>query len=74
MKAAIQRTIRTEFKECTTLTIAHRISTILDSDKVLVMDKGIAAEFGPPNELLQRPESIFTGLVNAASEEGNVGA
>ena len=36
----IQRTIRTKFAHCTVLTVAHRLNTIMDSDKVLVMDKG----------------------------------
>ena len=36
----IQRTIRTKFAPCTVLTVAHRLNTIMDSDKVLVMDKG----------------------------------
>ena len=38
--ALIQRTIRTKFAPCTVLTVAHRLNTIIDSDKVLVIDKG----------------------------------
>lgn len=38
--ALIQRTIRKRFATCTMLTVAHRLNTIMDSDKVLVMDKG----------------------------------
>ena len=38
--ALIQRTIRKKFATCTMLTVAHRLNTIMDSDKVLVMDKG----------------------------------
>lgn len=38
--ALIQRTIRSKFSECTVLTVAHRLNTIMDSDRVIVMDKG----------------------------------
>ncbi|OQR84874.1 ATP-binding Cassette (ABC) Superfamily [Achlya hypogyna] len=59
----IQQSIREEFVECTTLTIAHRINTILDCDRILVMDKGSAAEFDAPAELLKNPNGLFTDLV-----------
>ena len=49
----IQKVVRTEFKHCTVLTIAHRLNTIMDADRVLVMDQGIAAEFDQPHVLLQ---------------------
>lgn len=61
--ALIQSTIRGKFSNCTVLTIAHRLHTIMDSDKVLVMDAGQVAEFGTPFELLQNPDSIFSGMV-----------
>ncbi|XP_017004866.2 probable multidrug resistance-associated protein lethal(2)03659 [Drosophila takahashii] len=60
----IQTTIRNKFKECTVLTIAHRLHTIMDSDKVLVMDAGRAVEFGTPYELLTVADSkVFHGMV-----------
>ncbi|KAH8298106.1 hypothetical protein KR018_006856, partial [Drosophila ironensis] len=62
--ALIQATIRNKFRECTVLTIAHRLHTIMDSDKVLVMDAGRAVEFGSPYELLTESESkVFHGMV-----------
>lgn len=51
--ALIQRVIRDKFAHCTVLTIAHRLNTVMDSDKVLVMDAGRAAEFDRPHNLLQ---------------------
>ena len=44
----IQATIRKSFSHCSTLTIAHRLDTIIDSDRVLVLDKGTALEFDTP--------------------------
>ena len=62
----IQNTIRTAFKECTVLTIAHRLHTIIDSDKILMLDKGTVCEFDSPRALLKRPGSKFRGLVKEA--------
>ncbi|RHY89679.1 hypothetical protein DYB31_016065 [Aphanomyces astaci] len=67
----IQESIRDSFKDCTCLTIAHRINTILDSDRILVMDKGSAAEFDTPNQLLKNPNGIFTNLVEHWRDEKN---
>ncbi|XP_063685261.1 ATP-binding cassette sub-family C member 4-like [Bolinopsis microptera] len=60
----IQQTLRQEFSKCTVLTIAHRINTIIDSDRIMVIDEGKLAEFDHPALLLNRPESIFYDLVN----------
>ena len=49
----IQSVVRSEFSDCTVLTIAHRLNTIMDADKVLVMDAGYAAEYDVPHKLLQ---------------------
>ena len=55
----IQATIRKEFKESTILTIAHRLNTIMDYDKILVLDKGILVEFDTPDNLLSNEDSTF---------------
>ncbi|XP_049823779.1 multidrug resistance-associated protein 1 isoform X4 [Aethina tumida] len=62
----IQRTIRTEFKNCTVLTIAHRLNTIMDSDRVLVLDKGQIVEFDSPATLLLNSKSIFYSMCKDA--------
>ncbi|XP_074031101.1 probable multidrug resistance-associated protein lethal(2)03659 isoform X1 [Leptinotarsa decemlineata] len=59
----IQETIRKKFANCTVLTIAHRLHTIMDSDKVLVMDAGRKAEFDHPHLLLQNETGVFYSLV-----------
>ncbi|CAM6129988.1 unnamed protein product [Calypogeia fissa] len=61
--AIIQRTVREEFKDCTVISIAHRIPSVMDSDKVLVLDAGQVKEYDSPSNLLQRQNSLFTSLV-----------
>ncbi|KAL0104958.1 hypothetical protein PUN28_016534 [Cardiocondyla obscurior] len=61
--ALIQRTIRKKFATCTMLTVAHRLNTIMDSDKILVMDKGRMSEYDHPHMLLKNSYSQFTLLV-----------
>jgi ATP-binding cassette subfamily C (CFTR/MRP) protein 1 len=60
--ALIQDVIKKEFKKCTVLTIAHRINTIMDYDRVIVMDKGVIAEFDTPKKLMEQ-DGIFSSLV-----------
>jgi ABC-type multidrug transport system fused ATPase/permease subunit len=67
----IQRTLREAFKSTTVLTIAHRINTIMDSDKILVMKDGFVAEYAPPQELLKDENSIFSEIVRHARSEEN---
>lgn len=62
----IQRTIRSKFTACTVLTIAHRLYTVMDSDKVLVMDAGRVAEFDTPARLLQDQKSLFARMAQQA--------
>ncbi|XP_039501135.1 probable multidrug resistance-associated protein lethal(2)03659 [Drosophila santomea] len=62
--ALIQSTIRRKFRDCTVLTIAHRLNTIIDSDRVMVLDAGTLVEFGSPFELLtQSGSQVFYGMV-----------
>lgn len=61
--ALIQTTIRRKFEDCTVLTIAHRLHTIMNSNKVLVIDAGECVEYDHPHLLLQNPEGYFTKLV-----------
>ena len=65
----IQATIRKEFAACTILTIAHRLNTIIDSDRILVMDAGQVREFDTPIRLLQDHTGIFSSMVDACGEE-----
>uniref|UniRef100_A0A671P0B7 ATP-binding cassette sub-family C member 10 n=1 Tax=Sinocyclocheilus anshuiensis TaxID=1608454 RepID=A0A671P0B7_9TELE len=59
----LQKTIREKFKDKTVLTIAHRLNTIMDSDRVLVMHAGKVVEFDSPAALCQREDSVFQKLL-----------
>uniref|UniRef100_A0A8D0A4J0 ATP-binding cassette, sub-family C (CFTR/MRP), member 3 n=1 Tax=Sander lucioperca TaxID=283035 RepID=A0A8D0A4J0_SANLU len=61
----IQSTIRTQFEDCTVFTIAHRLNTIMDYTRVLVLDKGQVAEFDTPANLLSQ-RGIFYGMAKDA--------
>lgn len=63
----IQETIRQEFKDCTVLTIAHRIHTVVDSDLILVLSEGRVLEYDTPAKLLEREDSSFSGLIKEYS-------
>ena len=66
--AFIQRVVRAEFRDATVITIAHRLNTILDADKVLVLHEGRPVEFGPPKALMAKREGAFRQMVSAASD------
>uniref|UniRef100_A0AAV2L7H7 ABC transporter domain-containing protein n=1 Tax=Knipowitschia caucasica TaxID=637954 RepID=A0AAV2L7H7_KNICA len=59
----IQKTIRKKFSDCTVVTIAHRLNTIIDSDRILVLDNGVIQELDSPSALLQNPEGLFSKMV-----------
>jgi ABC-type multidrug transport system fused ATPase/permease subunit len=64
---AVQAILRgSDFKGVTTITIAHRLNTIMDSDRVLVMADGRVAEYDTPDKLLENEQSVFYGLVHEA--------
>ena len=61
----IQNTIKSQFGDCTVLTIAHRLNTIINYDKVMVLDQGELVQFGTPEELLNQ-EGLFKEMASAA--------
>ncbi|XP_056263511.1 multidrug resistance-associated protein 1 isoform X3 [Pseudoliparis swirei] len=55
----IQSTIRSQFEDCTVLTIAHRLNTVMDYTRVLVLDKGEMSEFDSPSNLLAQRGAFY---------------
>ncbi|CAF0893737.1 unnamed protein product [Rotaria sp. Silwood1] len=60
----IQQVIRNKFKGCTVLTIAHRLRTVIDNDRIMVLNNGELVEFDTPSALLSNPNSYFVSLVD----------
>ncbi|KAL6885846.1 hypothetical protein ACP4OV_010107 [Aristida adscensionis] len=63
----IQETIRKEFRDCTVLTIAHRIHTVIDCDLILVFSDGRIVEYETPLKLLENEDSEFSRLIKEYS-------
>ena len=62
----LQKTIRNKFESCTILTIAHRLNTIMDYDRIMVMDQGEIVEFDSPRNLLISESGIFRDMCKSA--------
>lgn len=70
--ALLQRTLRSSiFQNRTIITIAHRINTIIDSDRILVLDKGRVAEFDTPAELIKRGGQFYELAKEAGLLDGD---
>ncbi|CAH2275681.1 canalicular multispecific organic anion transporter 1 [Pelobates cultripes] len=67
----IQKTIRSEFSDCTVLTIAHRLNTILDNNRVMVLDAGNIVEFGSPDELFKRQGNFYSMAKDAGIDSAS---
>ncbi|KAI5098386.1 multidrug resistance-associated protein 5 isoform X1, partial [Silurus meridionalis] len=68
----IQETIRNSFQDCTTLTIAHRLHTVLSCDRVMVLNQGQVVEFDEPSRLLANENSRFCAMLAAVENKISV--
>lgn len=64
----MQKTLRKSFDKKTVIAIAHHLNTILDFDRVIVLDKGEIIESGNPKELLKLPGSVFKSLSDSMKD------
>ena len=70
--ALLQRTLRSDiFRHRTIITIAHRINTIIDSDRIVVLDKGEVAEFDTPAELIKQGGKFYELAKEAGLLDGD---
>ncbi|MED6193419.1 Canalicular multispecific organic anion transporter 2 [Stylosanthes scabra] len=69
----IQQTIKQNFSDCTVITIAHRITSILDSDMVLFLNQGLIEEYDSPQKLLKNKSSALAQLVEEYTRRSNSG-
>ena len=65
--AMLQEVIRREFSQCTCLTIAHRLNTVMDADRICVMEKGEVKEYDSPRNLWEK-EGLFHAMVVATND------
>ena len=63
----IQTTVRDQLRESTVITVAHRLNTIRDCDKILVMEGGTAVEFDSYEELMKKEDGVFAGMAKKQS-------
>lgn len=61
--------IQDEFRNTVVLTIAHRLATVINYDRILVVDAGQIVECAHAHELLQRPESLFARMVSQLGKD-----
>ncbi|GAM21228.1 hypothetical protein SAMD00019534_044030 [Acytostelium subglobosum LB1] len=69
--ALIQQTVRAKFSDCTILTIAHRLNTIMDSNRIMVLDAGRISEFDTPHNLLQNTDGLLSWLVDETGPQNS---
>ena len=66
--ALIQETIANEFADRTVLTIAHRLNTIINADRIMVLDAGEIVEFGRGRDLIKNEESVLRGMIDESKD------
>lgn len=66
--ALIRETIRSKFQECTVITVAHRLESVIDNDKILVVENGEIVEYDHPHLLLKNEDGYLSKMARQTSE------
>ena len=67
--ALVQESLENQFQDCTLITVAHRLQTIMNSDKIIVLDAGRLVEFDSPLRLLGKEGGLFKALVDESGDK-----
>ncbi|KIJ62401.1 hypothetical protein HYDPIDRAFT_94464 [Hydnomerulius pinastri MD-312] len=70
--AAIQSSLRNDLNNVTQIIVAHRLQTIMDADKIMVLDAGKLVEFGTPRELLKNDQGVLRALVDESGDKDSL--
>lgn len=71
-ESIIYKAMNESFKSSTVITIAHRLNTVINSDRILVLEGGMLKEYDNPQELLKNPNSFFAQLYNESQKENKM--
>jgi len=68
----IQATIRNRFADCSIITIAHRLNSVMDCDRILVLEAGLILEYDHPWKLVQNEKGTLTAMINSTGKSSSV--
>lgn len=71
-EATIYKAMNESFKNSTVITVAHRLNTVINSDRILVLEGGLLKEYDNPQVLLKNPNSFFASLYNESQKESKM--
>lgn len=71
-EATIYKAMNEAFKNSTVITVAHRLNTVINSDRILVLEGGLLKEYDNPQVLLKNPNSFFASLYNESQKESKM--
>ena len=68
-ESTIQTLVNNRFRDATVITIAHRLNTIINSDKILIIDDGMVAEYDSPKVLMKDKASLLSSLIKKVAKD-----